>query len=104
MIVTGATDIAPVTIVRELALAAGFAGALRVAVKLGLADVLGDEPAPVERLAPLVDAEPELLRHDALCGMNYMVMWATEPWTLAGVAEAGRGRANWPERLPRPAR
>ncbi|MGH3770141.1 MAG: methyltransferase [Pseudonocardiaceae bacterium] len=105
------SDTAPVTVVRELALAAGFAAVLRAAVKLGLADVLGGEPASAERLAALVGAEPgalrrllralachgffaedgqgryvhtdpsRLLRRDAPRSMRYMVMWVTEPWT-----------------------
>ncbi|MGW4644203.1 methyltransferase [Sphaerisporangium sp. NPDC004334] len=102
-----------VMLMRELALSAGYAGILRAAAELRLADALGEAPATVTELALEVDADPEalarllralavhgvfaedgqgrythtemsrLLRADAPRSMLYMVLWATEPWTWA---------------------
>ncbi|WP_450097537.1 methyltransferase [Spongiactinospora rosea] len=96
---------------RELMLAAAYAAAVRAAVRLGLADAVGDTPAAVEDVARTVGAEPgalrrllralaargvfteqddgryahtELsrsLREDAPRGIKYNVLWSTEPWT-----------------------
>lgn len=96
---------------RELALSAAIAAAVRAAAKLGLADALGDEPSTVDELALAVKAEPDplgrllralscqgifaetpdgrythtdesrLLREDAPRSLRYTSLWATEPWT-----------------------
>ncbi|GAA3075338.1 methyltransferase [Streptomyces glomeratus] len=95
----------------ERALSAGCAASLRAAVKLGLADALGDTPATADDLAAAVDADPDalrrllrsltcyevfaedsggrfvhtevsrLLRADAPDSLNHLVLWMTEPWT-----------------------
>ncbi|UQU67658.1 hypothetical protein COUCH_15890 [Couchioplanes caeruleus] len=109
MTTTGAAD--AVTTIRRLALAAGFAGALRAAAEIGVADAVGDEPATTAQIAGEVNAVPEtlgrllralsvhgvfasddgdsyrhtpasrLLREDHPRSLRYMVLWATEPWT-----------------------
>lgn len=95
----------------ERALSASCAGSLRAAVKLGLADALGDTPATADDLAVAIDANPDalrrllrsltsyeifaedsagqfvhtqvsrLLRADAPDSLNHLVLWMTEPWT-----------------------
>lgn len=95
----------------ERSLSAGCAASLRAAVKLGLADVLGDTPAKADSLAVAVDADPDalrrllrsltghgvfaetsegrfvhtelsrLLREDAPDRLDQLVLWMTEPWT-----------------------
>ncbi|MFI0372124.1 methyltransferase [Actinomadura sp. 1N219] len=96
--------------VRELALSAAGASALRAAVRLGIAEEIGDRPVPTEELARAlkVDAEvlgrlmralaqhgvftpaPEghahtstsrLLREDDPNSLKHYVLWVTEPWT-----------------------
>ncbi|HET9118261.1 MAG TPA: methyltransferase [Pseudonocardiaceae bacterium] len=96
---------------RELALSAAYAAALRAAVRLGLADVLGDQSATVDELAKAVGADPDallrllrsltclgvfaeepgkhyvhtdisrLLREDAPRSLKHVLLWGTEPWT-----------------------
>lgn len=96
---------------REMALSAAWAASIRAAAKIGVADALGDEPAPVDDLAKAVKADPEalnrllralachgifddrgdgvfahtdvsrLLRDDHPNSLRYMTLWATEPWT-----------------------
>ena len=96
---------------RELALSAACAAAVRAAARLNLADVLGETPATVEELAAAVNADPDtltrllraldcygvfaqnedgryvhtetsrLLREDAPRSLKYIVLWGTEPWT-----------------------
>ncbi|MFH8983260.1 methyltransferase [Streptomyces varsoviensis] len=111
------TDASPTAIppavrqLRELALSAACAAAVRAAARLGVMDELGDEPATAERLAEAVNAQPEplarllralsthgigvelpdgrfahtdtsrLLREDAPRSLRYTCLWATEPWT-----------------------
>ncbi|SOD85156.1 methyltransferase [Streptomyces sp. Ag109_G2-15] len=95
----------------ERALSASCAASLRAAVKLGLADALGDTPATADDLALAVGADPDalrrllrsltcyevfaedaegrfvqtevsrLLRTDAPDGLDQLVLWMTEPWT-----------------------
>jgi len=99
------------TRLRELAMSLAFAGQVRAAAKLGVADALGDEPATAGTLAAAVDADPDtldrllraltahgvftetvprtyahtglsrLLREDEPKSMKYMVLWASAPWT-----------------------
>jgi C-methyltransferase len=96
---------------RELALSAACAAALRAAARLGVADALDDAPAPVDEIARAVKADPgalrrllralashgifaevagdrfahteasRLLREDTPRGLRYTTLWATEPWT-----------------------
>ncbi|SFN40966.1 O-methyltransferase [Streptomyces sp. cf124] len=96
---------------RELVFGAAVAGALRAAARLGVADVLGDTPLPVEDLAAAVRAEPgplrrllralschgvfterpdgtfahtdmsRLLREDDPHSLRAIALWCTEPWT-----------------------
>ncbi|GAA5608991.1 mitomycin biosynthesis 6-O-methyltransferase [Streptomyces platensis] len=98
---------------RELALSAACAAAVRAAARLGVADALGDEPATAQALAATVDADAHalarllralaahgifaelpdgrfrhtetsrLLREDAPRSLRYSALWATEPWTWA---------------------
>ncbi|MFE1882443.1 methyltransferase [Streptomyces diastatochromogenes] len=95
----------------ERALSASCAASLRAAVKLGLADALGDTPATADDLAAAVGADPDalrrllrsltcyevfaqdaegrfvqtevsrLLRTDAPDSLDQLVLWMTEPWT-----------------------
>ncbi|MFG2121847.1 methyltransferase [Streptomyces sp. NPDC048710] len=95
----------------ERALSASCAASLRAAVKLGLADALGDTPATADDLAASVGADPDalrrllrsltcyevfaedaegrfghtevsrLLRTDAPDSLDQLVLWMTEPWT-----------------------
>lgn len=95
----------------ESALSVSCAASLRAAVKLGLADALGDTPATADDLAVAVGADPDalrrllrsltchevfaedsegrfahtqvsrLLRTDAPDSLDQLVLWMTEPWT-----------------------
>ncbi len=95
----------------EVAFGAAAAGALLAAVRLGVADALGDEPAEAADLAARVRAEPgaldrllralsqhgifaevdtcryahtaasRMLREDAEGGLRYMVRWLGADWT-----------------------
>ncbi|MEU2449199.1 methyltransferase [Streptomyces sp. NPDC012765] len=56
------TDEPHVLGVLERALSASCAASLRAAVKLGLADALGDTPATADELAAAVGADPDALR------------------------------------------
>jgi len=110
---TNASTVIPPAVMRlrELANSAACAASVRAAATLGLADVLGDEPATVDELAAAVQADPDalrrllralvcydvfaehdgdryghtdtsrLLREDAPRSIKYNVLWATEPWT-----------------------
>ncbi|MEU1752735.1 methyltransferase [Micromonospora matsumotoense] len=96
---------------RELALSAACAAALRAAARLGVADALGDDPASVDEIARAVKVDAgalrrllrglsshgifaeaagdrfahtdasRLLREDTPGGLRYTTLWATEPWT-----------------------
>ncbi|MFE6982783.1 methyltransferase [Streptomyces griseus] len=95
----------------ERALSASCAASLRAAVKLGLADALGDGPATADALARTVGADPDalrrllrsltchqvfaedsegrfvpseisrLLRTNTPDSLDQLVLWMTEPWT-----------------------
>ncbi|WP_432062676.1 methyltransferase [Streptomyces sp. S1] len=95
----------------ERALSASCAASLRAAVKLGLADALGDGPATADALARTVGADPDALRrllrsltcHQVFAedpegrfvptetsrllrtgtpdSLDQLVLWMTEPWT-----------------------
>lgn len=96
--------------VRELALSAAAASALRAAVRIGIAEKLGDEPRTTAELAQAlgVDAEvlgrllralaqhgvfaetsvghvhtptSRLLKEDDPNSLKFYVLWVTEPWT-----------------------
>lgn len=101
---------ATVHILRDLALSCARAAIVRAAVRLGIADVVGDEAMPLAEVASAIGAEPatlhrllralaahgvftvgedgacahndvsRLLRSDAARTMKHMVLWATEPW------------------------
>jgi len=107
------TDIAnheAVIAVRELALAAAGAAALRSAVRIGIADELGDQPMATQALAQALKvnagtlarllralaqhgifaessaghvhtATSRLLREDHPNSLKFYVLWVTEPWT-----------------------
>ncbi|RJL35891.1 methyltransferase [Bailinhaonella thermotolerans] len=100
----------PAARLRELAVSAGYAAALRAAAVLRIADAF-TETATAEELAAAVGARPDtvdrlmtalthhrvferradgrfahtacsrLLREDEPGGLRYMTLWATEPWT-----------------------
>jgi C-methyltransferase len=96
--------------VRELALNAAGAAALRAAVRIGIAEELGDQPRTTEELARSLDVSPEmlgrllralaqhgvfaetgaghvhtptsrLLKQDDPNSLKFYVQWVTEPWT-----------------------
>jgi C-methyltransferase len=96
--------------VRELALSAAGASALRAAVRIGIAEELGDEPTPTADLARALKVNAEvlgrllralaqvgvfaetprghvhtptsrLLREDDPNSLKFYVLWVTEPWT-----------------------
>ncbi|HEY8984332.1 MAG TPA: methyltransferase [Streptomyces sp.] len=104
------TDHGAIIGVRELALSAAGAAALRAAVRIGVAEKLGDRPRTPEELATAlkVDAEmlgrllralaqhgvftetpggyahtatSKLLRENDPNSLKYYVLWVTEPWT-----------------------
>ncbi|MDJ0345177.1 methyltransferase [Streptomyces sp. H10-C2] len=96
---------------RELIFGAACAAAVRAAVRLRLADALGDAPATVHELAAALGTEQQplrrllralscygvfaetedgrfvhtemsrLLREDAPNSLRYISLWCTEPWT-----------------------
>ncbi|MFE6709399.1 methyltransferase [Streptomyces sp. NPDC057695] len=96
---------------RELVFGAACAAAVRAAVRLGVADALGDTPMTAEDLATAVQAQPRtllrllralscqgvftenpdgtfahtemsrLLREDDPHSLRYIALWCTEPWT-----------------------
>lgn len=102
---------APAVRLRELVFGAAYAGAVRAAARLGVADALGDTPATPEELAASVKTEPQplkrllralsahgifeettdgrfahtemsrLLREDTPGSLRYISLWCTEPWT-----------------------
>ncbi|MEU9667670.1 methyltransferase [Streptomyces bobili] len=108
---TAETAPAPSMRLRELVFGAACAAALRATARLGVADVLGDSPMPVEDLAAAVKTEPgplrrllramscygvfaeqgdgtfahtemsRLLREDDPHSLRYITLWCTEPWT-----------------------
>ena len=96
--------------VRELALGAAGASALRAAVRIGIADELGDQPMTTEELARALKVNAEilgrllralaqngvfsetweghvhtptsrLLREGSPNSLKFYVLWVTEPWT-----------------------
>lgn len=102
--------IAPTTTLRELALAAAAPAALRAAIRIGLADELGDTPVPVPELAARLQVDAvalarllrnlgcygvfavtdagvvhtptsALLREDHPQSLKHWVLWVTEQWT-----------------------
>ncbi|POX61535.1 methyltransferase [Streptomyces sp. Ru62] len=99
----------PVTALRDLSLASAAPAALRAAVRIGVADALGDTPVPVGDLAAALKvdaavllrllrnlrcygvfdetadgivhtATSRLLREDDPQRLKYWVQWVTEPW------------------------
>lgn len=99
----------PVTALRELSLASAASASLRAAIRIGVADELGDEPVPVRQLSRslavdaaillrllrnlrcygIFDQVPagivhtaasRLLREDHPQRLKYWVLWVTEPW------------------------
>lgn len=102
---------APAVQLRELVFGAAYAGAVRAAARLGVADALGETPATPEELAASVKTEPlplkrllraltahgifeetpdgrfthtemsRLLREDTPNSLRYISLWCTEPWT-----------------------
>ncbi|WKX74498.1 methyltransferase [Streptomyces sp. XD-27] len=96
---------------REIVFGAARAAAVRAAARLGVADVLGEDPATAGELAVALDAEPRalrrllralschgvfaetpdgrfrhtemsrLLREDAPNSLRHISLWCTEPWT-----------------------
>ncbi|QMU67343.1 methyltransferase [Streptacidiphilus sp. P02-A3a] len=104
-----AEGVSPVTALRELALASAAPASLRAAIRLGVADELGDTPVPVPQLAKQLDvdaavltrllrnlrcygvfdetadglvhtATSRLLREDHPQRLRNWVQWVTEPW------------------------
>ncbi|MGW4382175.1 methyltransferase [Kitasatospora sp. NPDC004531] len=98
------------TNLRELALAAAAPASLRAAIRIGLADALGEQPVPVADLAARLGVNAEvlgrllgnlrcygvfdevaggvvhtdtsrLLREDHPQRLKNWVLWVTEPWT-----------------------
>lgn len=96
--------------VRELALSAAAASALRAAVRIGIAEELGESPITTYELARALDVNGEvlgrllralaqhgvfaetsaghvhtplsrLLREDDPNSLKFYVLWVTEPWT-----------------------
>ncbi|GGK90907.1 methyltransferase [Streptomyces flaveus] len=108
---TAQTTPPPSMRLRELVFGAACAAALRAAVRLGVADALGDSPQAVEDLAAAVKTEPRplrrllralscygvfaerpdgtfahtdmsrLLREDDPHSLRHISLWCTEPWT-----------------------
>jgi C-methyltransferase len=99
----------PVTALRDLSLASAAPAALRAALRIGIADKLGDEPVPAGQLAAWLDVDaavlvrllrglrcygvfdevPEgvihtgmsrLMRADHPQSLKNWVLWVTEPW------------------------
>jgi C-methyltransferase len=99
----------PVTILRDLSLASAAPASLRAAIRIGVADKLGDTPVPVHQLAKSLEvdeavlarllsnlrcygifdetedcivhtATSQLLREDHPQRLKYWVLWVTEPW------------------------
>src|SRR5690348_11586179 len=58
---TGDDRIAPVTTLRELALAAAAPAALRAAIRIGVADEVADTPVPVDQLAQTLKVDAAVL-------------------------------------------
>lgn len=108
-VAAGDQGASPVTVLRDLSLASAAPAALRAAIRIGLADALGDTPVPVADLAASlrVDAAvllrllrnlrcygvfdetdggvvhtptSQLLREDHPQRLTYWVQWVTEPW------------------------
>jgi C-methyltransferase len=109
-IIGGDDQIAPITTLRELALAAALPAALRAAIRIGLADALTDTPVSVRELATTLGVDAAvlerllrnlgsygvfataptgvthtstsaLLRTDHPHSLKHWVLWVTEPWT-----------------------
>ncbi|MET8976872.1 methyltransferase [Streptomyces sp. NPDC004539] len=104
------TDHGAIIGVRELALSAAGAAALRAAVRVGVAEALGDSPRTPARLASALGVDTEmlgrllralaqhgvftetsgayahtptsrLLKEDDPNSLKHYVLWVTEPWT-----------------------
>lgn len=104
------SEIEPVTTLRELALAAAAPAALRAAIRIGMAEAVGDTPVPVDQLAKTLEVDAgvlerllrnlscygifagtadgvlhtstsALLREDHPRSLKHWVLWVTEPWT-----------------------
>ncbi|GHJ32255.1 methyltransferase [Streptomyces hygroscopicus subsp. hygroscopicus] len=101
----------PAMRLREVVFGAARAASVRAAVRLRIADVLGERPASLGELASAVDVEPDplrrllrslaccqifaetddgrfrhtemsrLLREDAPGSLRNIALWCTEPWT-----------------------
>ncbi|QEU89977.1 methyltransferase [Streptomyces kanamyceticus] len=98
------------TVLRELSLASAGTAALRAAVRVGVPDELGEEPATTAQLARSLKVDPDvlerllrtlrqygvftetaaghvhtpasrLLREDHPESLKFWVLWVTEPWT-----------------------
>jgi C-methyltransferase len=105
----GGNGPSPVTTLRELSLASAAPASLRAAIRIGVADGLGDTPVPVRQLAKSLEvdaailarvlrnlqcygvfdetedgivhtAASRLLREDHPERLKYWVLWVTEPW------------------------
>ena len=103
-------QIASVTALRQLALAAAAPAAMRAAIRIGLADEVTTAPVPLDRLAHKLQVDrgalerllrnlgcygmfavtaegvahtptSALLREDHPYSLRYWVLWVTEPWT-----------------------
>jgi len=102
-------DSSPITTLRGLSLASAAPAALRAALRIGIADQLGDTPVPVDQLAASLDVAAgtlgrllralrcydvftetdegiahtpvsRLLRGDHPQSLKNWVLWVTEPW------------------------
>lgn len=105
----GQQGASPVTTLRDLSLASAAPAALRAAIRIGVADELGETPVPVHELAKSLEADAavllrllrnlrcygifdetadgvvhtatsRLLREDHPQRLKYWVLWVTEPW------------------------
>ena len=103
------TGPSPVTTLRDLSLASAAPASLRAAIRIGVADELGDTPVPVHRLATSLEVDAailtrvlrnlrcygifdetadgvvhtptsRLLREDHPQRLKNWVLWVTEPW------------------------
>lgn len=107
----GTAPVQEAMLLRELVFGAACAAAVRAAVRLGVADALGEAPAGAEDLAAAVGAEPlplrrllralssygvfeelpdgrfghtamsRMLREEAPDSLHHVALWCTEPWT-----------------------
>jgi C-methyltransferase len=99
----------PITTLRDLSLASAAPASLRAAIRIGVADELGDAPTTVDQLAKSLEvdaailgrlldnlkcygifdktedgivhtASSRLLREDDPQSLKFWVLWVTEPW------------------------